>query len=152
MDSSICATLGMCGAYRLSVGMQARTRVAATSNLTRRARRSGATRIRASRDSAHAGHSHAEAIFGIHIQHADRRPANCGQVGKKASIPCEVFLPRLNARMEKLDDLRGVGIDPGQVRALVQIARDAGEGEVCKVITAAVLFRHDVFDLELGDR
>ena len=96
--------------------------------------------------------ANAEAFFGIHVQHADRRPANCGQADKNAPIPCEVFLPRLSARMEKLDDLRGVGIDPGEVRALVQIARDAGEREVCEVITAAVFSRDDVFDLESGER
>lgn len=54
--------------------------------------------------------------------------------------------------MEKLDDLRGVVIDPGQVRTLVQIAGDTGEREIRRVIAAAVLFRHDVFDLESGER
>lgn len=99
------------------------------------------------RDSARAYHADAEAILGIHIQHADRRPSNCGQTCKKAPIPCKVLRPRLSAGMEKRDDLCGVGIDPGQVRALVQIARDAGEGEIREAITAAVFSRDDVFDL-----
>ena len=44
-----------------------------------------------------------------------------------------------------------LGIDPGQVRALVQIAVDAGEREVPEVVTATMFSRQDVFGLELVD-
>lgn len=60
--------------------------------------------------------------------------------------------PLLAAGIEKLDDMTSIRIDSGEIRALVQIAIDASQREVCEAISATVLFGKDVFHLEPGDR
>jgi hypothetical protein len=96
-------------------------------------------------------HSYADAIARIHVQHTDRRPPGCGNADESASVPSEVLRPLLHSRIEKFDDLPGVGIDAGQVRTLAQIAGDTRQREICCFITASVLSRHDVFDLKFGN-
>jgi len=59
--------------------------------------------------------------------------------------------PRLVARIEERDDLPVIRVDADEVCSLVQIAGDAGEREVCRVVTASVLRGQDVLDLESGD-
>jgi hypothetical protein len=97
------------------------------------------------------GQSHTNAVFGIDVQYANRRPSNSGDTDDLASVPREMVRPLLVTWVEKLDNLSRVGVDPGQVRTLVQIAIDAGEREVCEIVTATVLSRQNVFDLEFGD-
>lgn len=97
------------------------------------------------------GQPHADAVFGIDVEDVNRRPCNCGQADDEASALREMFRPLLASGIEKLGDPPRLGIVPGQVGALVQIAVDAGEREVCGGVTAAVLSRQDVLDLELDD-
>jgi hypothetical protein len=60
----------------------------------------------------------------------------------------DVLFPTIPSWMEEGGDLSGVGINAGQVRALVEIARWAGEREVRRVIRATVLSGDDVFDVK----
>ena len=64
-------------------------------------------------------------------------------------VPREMLRPLLASGIEKLDDPSRLGIDPGRVRALVQIAVDASEREVCELVTATVLSRQDFPDAHL---
>lgn len=64
------------------------------------------------------------------------------------SHPFEVFVPLLSAGMKKFGEMAGYGIDPCQIRTLVKIAIDAGEGEIAQFVGASVLLRHDVFDVQ----
>lgn len=94
----------------------------------------------------------AEADFRVHVQNTDCRPSSRGKSGYEEAIPIEVLRPWLSAGIEKLDDLSGVGIDAGEVRAFVQITGDAGQGEVRGIVAAAEFNGHDVLDLKVGDR
>ena len=51
-------------------------------------------------------------------------------------------------RMKQLSNHIGLGIDPGEICSFVQIAIDAGKGEIFDIITAAMNFRNDVFNVE----
>lgn len=61
-------------------------------------------------------------------------------------------IPFLLAWMEQRRDFTADGIDPGQIRAFVEIAIDAGEAEVLQIVPAAVLSGDDVLDMEGGQR
>ena len=50
--------------------------------------------------------------------------------------------------MQEAADFAAIGVDAGEVRAFVQIAVRAGEGEVVLTGDAAVLSRDDVLDVE----
>ena len=56
--------------------------------------------------------------------------------------------PGITARVEERGHLPGIGVDAGDVGALVQVAMDAGQGEVRRIIGPAVLLRGDVLDVE----
>jgi hypothetical protein len=54
--------------------------------------------------------------------------------------------------MEEGSDLAGVRIDTGEVRALVLIAVEARQRQVCGIICPTVLLRDDVLDVQRGNR
>jgi hypothetical protein len=58
--------------------------------------------------------------------------------------------PVMTTWIEEADEFRSgcLSVDPGEVRALMVVAVEAGEGEVSKNRWASVLPRDDVFDLE----
>lgn len=103
------------------------------------------------RERSPARQSRAEAVFGIHVQDANGGASDRREADEQAAIPREVCFPWLVARIEKRNDLPGLRVDAGEVCALVQIAGDAGEREISRVVTASVLPRQDVLDLESGD-
>jgi hypothetical protein len=49
--------------------------------------------------------------------------------------------------MKQRTNLICLGIDPSQICSFVKIAIDAGKGEIFDIITAAVNFRNDVFNV-----
>jgi hypothetical protein len=59
----------------------------------------------------------------------------------------EVLRPAITPRMEKRRNLLSQRIDPSQVRTLMQIASVACQREIIRLIGAAVLPRHDVFNM-----
>lgn len=62
-----------------------------------------------------------------------------------------MVFPRLPARMKQLNQIC-LGIDPGEICSFVKIAIDTGKGEILDIVSAAVNFRYDVFNVELGKR
>jgi hypothetical protein len=56
--------------------------------------------------------------------------------------------PDVPARVEERSDLSGVRIEPRDIRPLEQITMYTCECEIRGVITAAVLFGNEVFDME----
>ena len=59
----------------------------------------------------------------------------------------EMFRPEIAPRMKQSHDLACPRVDPGQVRAFVQIAAVTRQSEIVWVIGAAMLFRHDVLNM-----
>jgi hypothetical protein len=63
-----------------------------------------------------------------------------------------MLCPLLAAWIEKLNDLSSIGVNSSKVCPLVQIAVNTGEREIGKPVSASVLLRHDMLNLESGER
>jgi hypothetical protein len=60
--------------------------------------------------------------------------------------------PTMSPRMKEPCYIPGFGIDPTQVCTFVQVAVNAGEGEIFEAIIAAMHLRNYVFDMERSKR
>jgi hypothetical protein len=63
-----------------------------------------------------------------------------------------MVFPRMPPRMKQLSNHICLGIEPGEICSFVKIAIDTGKGEIFDIVTAAVNFRNDVFNVERGER
>jgi hypothetical protein len=61
-------------------------------------------------------------------------------------------LPTHAAQMKQLSNYISLGIEPGEICSFVKIAIGTGKGEIFDIVTAAVNFRNDVFNVECGER
>lgn len=93
-----------------------------------------------------------ELILGIHVENANRRPANRRLADNVNATPRKVIFPALPSRMEKFRDLIRLRINPRQVRSLVEITVNAGQRQIVQIITAAMESRKDVFDVKCRER
>ena len=59
-----------------------------------------------------------------------------------------MFVPIIKSRVKQARQLSGLWIQPGKIRAFVQIAVMTGEREVFQDVLAAVLARGDVLDVK----
>ena len=80
----------------------------------------------------------------VHREDGDRRAASRNPAEDQGLSKEEMIGPRLAPWMEQGDDRAGVGVDAGQVGALVEVAMLAGQGEIGVVVGPAVLARDDV--------
>jgi hypothetical protein len=78
----------------------------------------------------------------------NRSSANSRSAGKSGSCPFEVCIPPVRTRMEESNQLARIRICSGDVRTLVAIAVQAGEGEVFKIRQPSVLACNDVVDVK----
>lgn len=89
-----------------------------------------------------------EPVAGVHLEQPDGG-ASCGGLARDmGSLTSKVIGPPIAPRMEQRCQNAGVGIDPAEVDALLEIALRTGEREVGGVIGAAVLLGDDVFQVE----
>src|SRR5712692_6666480 len=72
----------------------------------------------------------------------------CRSAGKYPSRPREVSIPLVCPRMEEANKLARIRICSGDVRTLVAIAMQAGEGEVFKNSQPSMLTCNDVIDVK----
>lgn len=63
-----------------------------------------------------------------------------------------MIFPRLAPGVKQPSNLIFLGIDPSQICSFVDISIDASEGEIFDIITAAVHFGNDMFNVERGKR
>ena len=54
--------------------------------------------------------------------------------------------------MKQLSNHICLGIEPSEICSLVKIAIDTGKGEIFDIVTTAVNFRNDMFNVERGER
>lgn len=89
-----------------------------------------------------------EPVAGVHLEQPDGG-APCGGFTRDVGpLAGKVIRPPIAPRMEQRRQNAGVGIDPAEVGALLEIALRTGEREVGDVIGAAVLPGDDVFQVE----
>lgn len=62
-----------------------------------------------------------------------------------------MVLPCLASRIEERDNVSSLGVDPRQVWPLVQVAVMAGQREVIRIISAAMLSSNDVLYVKRRD-
>jgi hypothetical protein len=63
-----------------------------------------------------------------------------------------MIVPRVFARVEQRSHRSGIGIYAREIGPFVRIASIAGERETGRIVGTAVLFRHDVLDVEGNQR
>jgi hypothetical protein len=85
-------------------------------------------------------------IWVVHFEHADGRPADSSSADQQRPVPGEVRAPSLAAGIEKSRELAGLRIEPGNVRAFVEIIVRAGKREVFERRLAAVLLGDNVIE------
>ena len=83
----------------------------------------------------------------IHREHAHGCPARGSQPDDERVPKREMVSPAFSAGAEKRNDHPAVRIDSRNVRPLVRVAMDAGQGEILWVVSSQVLPCDDVFDV-----
>jgi hypothetical protein len=83
----------------------------------------------------------------IQIQDVDSGPTDGAEARNPGAFDGEVVGPLIAPRVKKPDDLSGLRVDSGQVRAFMKIAAVAGERQIVSIFEAAVLLRDDVLDM-----
>jgi hypothetical protein len=89
---------------------------------------------------------------GIHCEHADGGPADWCQADEHRPLPVEVIAPAVSARVVEPGQLPGRRVESGDVRALVEIAVNARNREVRRIVVLFMLFGDDVIDLVWAPR
>lgn len=84
----------------------------------------------------------------IDLQHADRRATDCSPANETWSVPREVPMPGVAARMKESRYLASERINPCQIRTLVPVAQKTRQAEIVCHRIAAVRRGNNVVDLK----
>jgi hypothetical protein len=87
-------------------------------------------------------------ILGIHVENADRRPADSRLSKNVYAAPRKVVFPALVSRMKQLRHPIRLRVNARQVRAFVKITVNASQSQIVEIITTAVEFRENVLDVQ----
>ena len=87
----------------------------------------------------------------IDAEHRNGRPPRLRQSHQDGVGPSKMPVPVLAPWMKQTSDRARIGIDAGQIRPLAQIAARATQAQVVSVVTAAMLFGNDVFDVKTNE-
>ena len=79
------------------------------------------------------------AFGSIDLQHFNRRAPDIGESLQERPVPLEVLFPQIGPRMEQPRQRGRVGIQTGNVRALVAVAVVAGQCQIAFVGRSVVL-------------
>ena len=88
----------------------------------------------------------------IEFQDSHRRAADGCETHDAQALPSEVLAPPIAARIKQRGDLTGLGINPGEIAPLVQVAVGASQRKVFQLIAPAMLAGSDVLDLQRNER
>ena len=92
--------------------------------------------------------SQCELVFGIHIQNANRCPANGRLANQVEAIFLEVVFPVLAPRMEQFRHSLGLRVNAGQVRSFVQVAINTRQSQILQIVRAAMNLGDDVLEVQ----
>ncbi len=87
-------------------------------------------------------------VVQVHVQNSDCGAADSRPADDIDTVPRKMLPPLMTPRVEELGDLVCVGINPRQIGAFTKIAVDAREGQIVRVIEAAVLLGNNMCDVE----
>jgi len=89
-----------------------------------------------------------DAVGIVHCEDLDRRSSHRGFADEHRSFPPEVLRPAMPSWVEQSSELFRPWIDSSEVRPLVEVASQAGEGEVAEGCSTSVLLCNNVLDLK----
>ena len=84
----------------------------------------------------------------VHLQQTHGRSTDGRLADHFSAVLREVFVPIVEPGMEQACQLSGLRIQPGEIRAFVEITMVARERQVFRRVLASVLARRDVFDVK----
>lgn len=87
----------------------------------------------------------------IHLEHVNRGASERRDTDEECTDPAKVCRPAVAARLKEKHNASGFWVDPAEIASLVKIATVAGECQVRGSVNAAVLSRHDMFDMKGAD-
>ena len=88
----------------------------------------------------------------IHCQDSDGDPADGRSPNQVGSIPAKMARPFVPSRVEKLRELLGSRVEPGDVRPLVAVVMQAGKGEIAEHGGPSVLVGNDMINWKWDGR
>ena len=68
------------------------------------------------------------------------------------ALPRKMIVPLVTSRMEEIGNLICVGVNTREVRSLMEIAVNAGKGKILKFVRPAMKSRHNMLNVESGER
>lgn len=80
----------------------------------------------------------------------DRRPTDGCSTSQSGTKPLEMFGPEIASRVKEPCDLRGLGIEAGDVRSFVVVTREAGQGQILGNCGPGMFLGNDVIDFVRG--
>ena len=89
-------------------------------------------------------------LIGIQTEHLNGRSGNRRPADYHDALAIEVFRPCVTPGMKQFRQCPCLQIISSDIAPLVQIAVDAGKGEIVQIIRSAVLSRKNVLDVECG--
>ena len=92
------------------------------------------------------------ASWSIHVEEANRCAPCWRQSDDTSATDREVSAPSISTGMEQWHHSAALGIDAGEVWPFVRVAAVTSEREIAGIVGAAVLFRHDMFDMKGNER
>ena len=84
----------------------------------------------------------------IYLENADGGTATRRYAYQHRPLPTKMPRSLTTSGIEQRHDLSGPGIDPGDVRSFVAVARKAAQAKVGGPRRTRMIFRDDVIDLE----
>ncbi|HVJ86276.1 MAG TPA: hypothetical protein VM452_11570 [Caulifigura sp.] len=79
-------------------------------------------------------------------------PGHGSEPDNRESIKLKVLGPDVLPWMKETRHDAGFRIDPRQIRALVEVAGNTGEGQIREIVRSTMLPRNDMFDLVADER
>ncbi len=86
------------------------------------------------------------------MQDTDGRSSNRRLPNDADAIPSEMVIPPIAARVKERGHLAGLGIEPGQIASLVEIAFGTRQREIVRIVAAQMFSRNDVLNVERDER
>lgn len=89
-----------------------------------------------------------DALFIVHRQQANRRPPLSSTPNDFNADPVEVVSPSIKSGIEQQHNRVGFRVDRGEIRSLVSVAVRTSQGQIVRVVAAAVLLGPNVLDVK----
>jgi hypothetical protein len=91
-------------------------------------------------------------FVGVQVQQVGSSPADSRLADNYCAATLEMFLPRLTSGMEYLGQRPCFRIVAGHVAPFVQIAVNASQRKIVKVVTSAMFSWKNMLDMQSGQR